>query len=70
MGTVRMKKMLQYTRQVSQRRLFAFELAQQARDEEAAERDPVQLSFHNTHLNEVEGHVLRRKIADLEYDDE
>jgi hypothetical protein len=65
-----MKKMLQYTRQVSQRRLFAFELAQQARNDEAEERDPVQLSFHNTHLHEVEGHVLRRKIADLEYDDE
>ena len=65
-----MKKIFQYTRMVSQRRLFAFEMsAQQAAAYRQSELDlgkPVFQDQPNPTI--VEGQALRRKIADAEYE--
>ncbi len=63
-----MKKLLQYTRQLSLRRLNAFEFLQ--RESETAETDPVQLLLDYGHQEEVDARALWRKIADSEFDDE
>ena len=65
-----MKRTYQYVRMASQRRLFSFALSQEyARSvEEEALADPAP-EFDHSHLVVIEGHVLRSRIADAEYDD-
>jgi len=64
-----MKNILQYMRQLRQRRLAAFDLSLH----EAGDGDPYdserQLPL-NYHAAEVDARALRRKLAELEYDDE
>jgi hypothetical protein len=66
-----MKRTIQYVRMASQRRLFSFALSQEyarsIQEEELA--DPAPEFDHSHHLVVIEGHVLRRRITDAEYDD-
>lgn len=65
-----MKKIFQYTRRAAQRRLYAFEMS--SRQHAAtlqSELDLGEPAFDRSpNPTLVEGHVLRRKITDTEYD--
>lgn len=59
----------QYASRAAQRRVFALEGAlRRAREEDP--NDPVQIAFAYTHVNQVDGSNLRRRISDIEYDEE
>lgn len=59
----------QYASRAAQRRVFALEATlRRAREEDP--NDPVQIAFAYTHVNQVDGSHLRRRISDVEYDDE
>lgn len=59
----------QHASRAAQRRVFALEATlRRAREEDP--NDPVQIAFAYTHVNEVDGSNLRRRISDVEYDDE
>lgn len=64
-----MKNILQYTRQLRQRRLSVFDLSLH----DVGDGDPYdserQLPL-NYHATEVDARALRRRLAELEYDDE
>ncbi|VCU70883.1 hypothetical protein PIGHUM_02962 [Pigmentiphaga humi] len=66
---VAMKNILQYMRQLRQRRLAAFELSlfQEAEEQESAGAGRLAKAYGHT---EVDARVLRRRLAELEYDDE
>ncbi len=56
----------QDSRRAAQRRLYAFETT---RSEVANKNpDPTQIAFAYTHVNEVDGGIMRRRIADREFD--
>lgn len=65
-----MKRTFQYVRMASQRRLFNFALSlEHARVAEENTHADAILEFDQSHLVVIEGHVLRRRIADAEFDD-
>lgn len=65
-----MKNILQYMRQLRQRRLAVFELPLH----DAADNDPYDGELRqlplNYHATEVDARALRRRLSELEYDDE
>ncbi len=66
-----MKNMLQYMRQLRQRRISVFELSLHTIDgNEPEDTDLRQLALAYAHATEVDARALRRRLAEIEYDDE
>jgi|GEM_PF-2369573 hypothetical protein len=66
-----MKHLLQYARQLRQRRLAAFELSLSRADSlDPYDVELRQLTLNYGHSPEVDARALRRRLAELEYDDE
>lgn len=66
-----MKNILQYMRQLRQRRLSAFELSlTDPHAGDAYDGELGQLTLNYGHAPEVDARALRRRLAELEYDDE
>ncbi|OVZ63705.1 hypothetical protein CDO44_03335 [Pigmentiphaga sp. NML080357] len=66
-----MKNILQYMRQLRQRRLAAFELSlTDANSNDPYDGELRQLALNYGHSPEVDARALRRRLAELEYDDE